>query len=305
MIVAVGDILGLRELGRSDPEELFEHLHNLSTRLSSAVSGQQRLRAGLFREQFVIAGERAEQVIEVLQHLRALPHLGGAVRARIGSSDEGWVLGTTTPREYDDADSVVFALEVSRGILGLGARLDDLKAAAVEVDSSLAGTLRERTFKNCYLPAADKPVYETFDDLRVEPQSDLSASFSAIHSSIKASSMTSRKVGRFFIPLLVNMLRSHNLDQETGPDIDAVLMKALPELADTPGVELLVLAMVDMVFAGGWLAFLETRDLSRLENLQGFLCRPWIRRMVQRSYVPTSVLSAKARRNYGKKVAGR
>lgn len=304
-IVAVGDVVGLRDLALEQPGEYEDCTHNLRVLLGQLVNTHEGIEVLLFRDHFYVSAANLGQMAEVFGLLRQqiAQRMPFPLRAFIGPGELG---ATDVSEENSTKTSRLNGFVFGKDAVEVFGHLEGQKAACVGVSPRLTAAARKegvRLLRNCFIPESGAARYEGFYDLALESDFLSKVELQVLLGRLLASRIAAAKVARFYIPLLVNWIRSTSFP---GQAVDQLVpSSAFTRIKDVDGSELLVLTVVDRAFDGSWdtaaLGNEEAKD--RLETLKRHLTsKDWIARLVRGSRrgrsVPSYVLSPTSRRSF-------
>jgi hypothetical protein len=335
---AVLELVGIRDDAEDAPEHYLRKAKVLGDRMlhllpRQSIEFQKRFRARYMLENCFIQVEKGllDEFVTFLQHLRKdLLEIEGLVfRAMV---DEGEFLIDARNRDgRKDSGYDVRGFSLNSEAAKLFARQKRLKGVGICVAEVISQQIIGSRIRNFFVVLEGKNVrYQPFWDISIQPSEMRSEVLHRVTGLMTESFAASPGMARFFVPLLINWASSLNVARETiddGINLDGLLAEGrLKQLRAVPGMELVYCCLVERLFAEGvGISFTKQvddggtpvgRNVLSVGDVSGwnskrstdlvisFLRNRWLHNLLlggnSRSSIPTSLLSAKARRNFAK-----
>jgi len=326
MFCAIVELVGIRELAEDAPRQYREATRTLRRCLEVATCRYPDHDLYAFRDQCYVQAKDLAGVCEFLAMLRRQLWADGQfVRSVLGPDDVGVEVASLPSSRTATSSATRVAYFFNERAAELYGLMERLKSVGIQVHpellrkphgraeaASLPGTDLVPTVHSYYCTSyrGRSRSYRHFVDLAYSVELRTDESLALLMTRITSDNQGSGRMGRFYVPCLLNWVRTAALD---GDEADSILgiLNALTARAyrDIPGVELVVLATIDELYAGR-----QTEDrtcalcevMGQSDALGRFTKRattdPWVLSLLARDHpnaaVHDTILSRDSRRRF-------
>lgn len=318
---AIIEIVGIKELVEDDFRkfsEMTQYFKNRTEQSITEVIGKNKdslFSIFLFRDHCYVETNKLEVLIFFIKQLRISFFKATNYFFRCVITEGELSISEAKRRKYDDKKSgsgyEIRFMEYSEISTRLYALMERYKGIGIMVDTEKLNTphslkiLKDNVFVNFYITDIVNKKYQPYYDIRIDGSDELFSHLKNLFNRMNSDRLYSKKLVRFYIPLLINMARHYDISNDSDNEfsLDKIITKSLvTRNKDVTGFEFFYYTLIDKIFDIQYSKYI--RDLGYDEQIsqieKGLAKNNWLLDLLRNdskfSDIPKEILSNSKRR---------
>ena len=313
---AIIELVGIRELATDSPSDYIQKIREFRFALESSYDSDSSTNTYIFRDSCYLEDASLPHLVKFIRSLRTTLLLRSSLVVR-GAIAKGSLSIAPIKSESPFLTARLQGFECGSVASQLFGFLERLKGVGIFVANSVyddsGANLDNAFFDNCYVSESRYNKYIEFVDLSLDSEFMTWSNLGKLLSLFSKARFFSKKIARFYIPILVNWAKHMNLGPRSEENLDLddyiVNKRILEKCRDVLGIELVFLALMDRVFSAPPMANVgaDTMESVRTNNLRKYFRRSqWLHRFIMTDSktmnVPSFILRGLSRRHFAEEL---